>query len=151
MSKQKKIILTTCIILFFVLFITFSILFSVTENKAYSIAYHVLFSIFKIPTALYILYKIFKKTIGLNIRKFITVCGVGLVVSAVFEVARIFKDGPEHAGVLFFPLSIPIAFWAAIYYSKGSNEEINHQRTAYYICVPLLILSLYFETYFLFN
>ncbi len=151
MNKHKRIILTTCIILFFVLFITFSILLSVTENKAYRIAYYVLFAFIKNPAALYILYRLFKKTMGTNIRKFITVSGVGLIVSAAFEVARIFKNGPEHVGVLFFPISIPIALWAAIYYSKDSNEEINNHRTSFYICVPLLILSLYFEIYFLFN
>ena len=151
MNRQNKIILSIFIIVLFILTAVFSILFAIYENYIFRLISHILFSLFKIPILLLILYKIFRKTMGNNLKKFVAVSGAGLVLSALFECARIIFDGPEVAGVLFFPLSIPVAIFGAIYYSKGIDETINQKRTAYYISVPLLILSIYFETYFIFN
>ena len=145
MENKKKLLFVSSaiwagIICAFLGFIIKSFLFSVISHMVFRcIAVLIIVLIFRF---------VFKERLNNIPRKAIIWCEIALVLDlVVLDVIRFVLDGGVST-VLFFPACLPFCFMVImLFLAKDSAKKKRESTITLLLGIPLLLISIYFETY----
>ena len=145
MTEQKRRILMTVLIAgSWVILLVLGVLYAITEHAVLSCVFRIYFAAFKIPVILYLITKGLKKEEKRLYKRALWLCGIVLFLDlVVVEGIRLVLSGGIST-VLFLPACAPICLMVIELCSKKEDRLIERKVT-FWVCIPLLILSLYFE------
>lgn len=145
MTTQNRRILMTILIAGAILaFLILNILYAITREFALSACVHIYFSLLYTPLIFHWVTKGLKGRVGALYNKISWLCGIAIFLDLVVVDGIRFVLSGGIQTVLFIPACAPICAMAVILCSAKENDLIE-KKTTLWICIPLLILSLYFE------
>lgn len=120
------------------------VLYAITEHFILSCVFRIYLAVYKIPLILYLITKVLKKGEIRLYNRALWLCGIVLFLDlVVVEGIRLVLSGGIST-VLFLPACAPICLMVIVLCSKKEYRLIERKVT-FWVCIPLLILSLYFE------
>ena len=120
------------------------VLYAITEHAILSCVFRIYFAVLTIPLILHLITKGLKKGEKRLYKRALWLCGIVLFLDlVVVEGIRLFLSGGIST-VLFLPACAPICLMVIVLCSNKEDRLIERKVT-FWVCIPLLILSLYFE------
>ena len=127
-----------------VILLVLGVLYAITDHFILSCVFRICFAVYKIPLILYLITKVLKKGEIRLYKRALWLCGIVLFLDlVVVEGIRLFLSGGIST-VLFLPACAPICLMVIVLCSNKEDRLIERKVTLW-VCIPLLILSLYFE------
>ena len=127
-----------------VILLVLGVLYAITDHFILSCVFRICFAVYKIPLILHLITKGLKKGEKRLYKRALWLCGIVLFLDlVVVEGIRLFLSGGIST-VLFLPACAPICLMVIVLCSNKEDRLIERKVT-FWVCIPLLILSLYFE------
>ncbi|MBQ8910704.1 MAG: hypothetical protein IJY91_06680 [Oscillospiraceae bacterium] len=145
MTEQKRRILMTALIAgAYAILLLLGILYAVTEKFVFSASFRIYFRMLYIPLILYWFTKGLKNRKSRLYKRALWLCGIALFADwIVVDGIRYILSGGVST-VLFLPACAPLCAMVVVLCDEKKDNRIE-KNTALWICIPLLILSIYFE------
>ena len=142
MKRKEKIIILSVVLL-----VLIAILALITRRFVFNAILHIYMRLLCVPVIIKVIQKCFKNDLKDSMKKVLDICGVTVFTDIVIvDALRYFLIGGTSV-VLFFPACVPIMLMVILsYIHKESNEEKYNRKMIFIIGIPLLIISLFFET-----
>lgn len=120
------------------------VLYAITEHFILSCVFRIYLAVYKIPLILYLITKVLKKGEIRLYNRALWLCGIVLFLDlVVVEGIRLVLSGGIST-VLFLPACAPICLMV-IELCRKKEDRLIERKVTFWVCIPLLILSLYFE------
>ena len=120
------------------------VLYAITDHFILSCVFRIYFAVYKIPLILYLITKVLKKGEIRLYKRALWLCGIVLFLDlVVVEGIRLVLSGGIST-VLFLPACAPICLMV-IELCRKKEDRLIERKVTFWVCIPLLILSLYFE------
>lgn len=147
MSETRKRIITSTIITSAILLILFGVLSLITKSFVVDVILHIYLRIVFVPIVIKVLQKCFKEQLTNSMNKALALCGCIIVLDVVIVDAIRYILSHGISTVLFLPACLPVCFMIIMFYSSKDTgrDKRAERRLTYFVGIPLLLLSLYFE------
>ena len=127
-----------------VILLVLGVLYAITEHAILSCVFRIYFAVLTIPLILHLITKGLKKGEKRLYKRALWLCGIVLFLDlVVVEGIRLFLSGGITT-VLFLPACAPICLMV-IELCRKKEDRLIERKVTFWECIPLLILSLYFE------
>ncbi len=145
MTEQKRRILMTALIAGAIaILLLLGILYAITRKFVFSATLHIYFSLLYTPLILHWITKGLKNRESRLYKRALWLCGIALILNLVVVDGIRFVLSGGVSTLLFIPACAPLC--AMVVTLCGTKEDnLIEKKVALWICIPWLILSLYFE------
>ncbi len=144
MTQNRRVLMTVLIVGAILILLILTILYAITGQFVLSACVHIYFSLLYTPLILYWITRGLKNREGVLNKKINWLCGIAIFLDlVVVDGIRYVLSGGTQT-VLFIPACAPVCAMAVVLCSTKENNLIE-KKTTLWICIPLLILALYFE------
>lgn len=143
-AQNRRILMTVLISVAILGFLILNILYVITKEFVLSACIHIYFSLLYTPLILYWITRGLKnREVELN-KRINWLCGIAVFLDlVVVDGIRYVLSGGIQT-ILFIPACAPFCAMLMMPCSTKKDNQIE-KKTTLWICIPLLILSLYFE------